>query len=138
MENQEILVKPPQQKFPIKIKYHIIILESSTELEKACNSKCNVFHRPIWNSTSKRKKPSIFQNFQKVNEATFRKNLKAAPDKQYESSEEGRHLPSCPILCPHFGFLDRVWGELIAVKSIASVNLEAFEISNMVNFLTQL
>lgn len=34
-------------------------------------------------------------------------------------------LPSTPILSPYFGLIIRIWGELITVKSVASVDLQA-------------
>lgn len=36
-------------------------------------------------------------------------------------------LPSTPILSPHFWFLGRIWGELVTIKPIASVDLYKYE-----------
>lgn len=57
----------------------------------------------------------------------FRKKKKKDQATLCEPLRSQIPLPSTPILSPHFWFLGRIWGELVTIKAIASVDLYLYE-----------
>lgn len=109
------------------IQYHVIVDEWSSLLYKLSNWESHVFSRAIWDCTSKFSIPS-----------------KCGPQNN-KKPERGRKifvqivllgwrikdlflltfisLPARPSFSPHGGFISLVWRKVIAVETIASINL---------------
>lgn len=102
--------------------YHVVVLKTSSPLEKSCYSKCVVLHRSMWHSLAPVLKP--------VRPVIQRKNYKldrVQPKKSNISSKmtslEGSIVPAVPIFRPKDWFCISIWCPLITIVTITGVNL---------------
>ena len=103
--------------------YHIVVLKTSSPLEKSCYSKCIVLHWSMWHSLAPVLKPTR-PVFQIKNNKLDRVQPKKSNDISSKmTSLERSIVPAVPIFRPKDWFCFSIWCPLITIVTITGVNL---------------